>query len=310
MATIEVRTQQELDDALASAKALDVIAIRGSAHFEIGSASVWAYDSASVWASGSASVRAYDSASVWASGSASVWAYDSASVRAYDSASVWASGSASVWASGSASVWASGSASVWASGSASVRAYDSASVWASGSASVRASGSASVWASGSASVRATNKYVAVHLHASDRRNVKITGGVLIEVPEVKTPQDWIDYHDIAIEGGHVIVFKAVDDDWSTDNARAVDLAYRPGTELVAAPDWRKMAACGNGLHASAKPIDALLYNSDSTRFVALRAKVAEIVVIDESKIKVPRLYGPIVEVDINGEPLPVAEAVA
>jgi hypothetical protein len=63
-------------------------------------------------ASGSASVRAYDSASVDAYGSASVRAYASAMVDAYDSASVSASGSAKVDAYGSASVSASGSASV------------------------------------------------------------------------------------------------------------------------------------------------------------------------------------------------------
>ncbi len=53
-----------------------------------GSATVWASDSATVWASGSATVRAFDSATVWASGSATV--------RASDSATVWASGSAYV----------------------------------------------------------------------------------------------------------------------------------------------------------------------------------------------------------------------
>ena len=100
--------------------------VKTGAAYASGSASVRAYDSASVRASGSASVRAYDSASVRAS--------DSASVRASDSASVTASGSASVTASGSASVTAYDSASVRASGSASVRAYDSARTHAAGSA--------------------------------------------------------------------------------------------------------------------------------------------------------------------------------
>ena len=63
-------------------------------------------------ASGSATVRAYDRATVQASGSATVQASGSATVRAYDRATVEASGSAIVQASGSATVQASGSACI------------------------------------------------------------------------------------------------------------------------------------------------------------------------------------------------------
>ena len=99
-----------------------------------GSATVEAYDSATVRASGRATVRAYDSATVRASGSATVEAYSRATVEAYGSATVEAYGratvraydSATVRASGSATVEAYGSATVEAYGSATVRAYDSA----------------------------------------------------------------------------------------------------------------------------------------------------------------------------------------
>ena len=53
-----------------------------------GSATVTAYDSATVTATGSVMVTAYNSATVRATGSATVTAYDSATVRAYDSATV------------------------------------------------------------------------------------------------------------------------------------------------------------------------------------------------------------------------------
>ena len=92
--------------------------------FACGSATVKAYDSATVKACGSATVEAYDSATVKAYGSATVEAYDSATVEAYDSATVEAYDSATVKAYDSATVRACGSATVEACGSATVEAYD------------------------------------------------------------------------------------------------------------------------------------------------------------------------------------------
>ena len=84
--------------------------------FACGSATVKAYDSATVEACGSATVKAY--------GSATVKAYDSATVEAYDSATVKACDSATVEAYGSATVEACDSATVEAYGSATVEACD------------------------------------------------------------------------------------------------------------------------------------------------------------------------------------------
>ena len=120
--------------------------------FACGSATVKAYDSATVKACGSATVKAYDSATVEACGSATVEAYGSATVKAcgsatvkaYDSATVKACGSATVKAYDSATVKACGSATVKACGSATVKAYDSATVEAHGSATVKAYDSATV----------------------------------------------------------------------------------------------------------------------------------------------------------------------
>ena len=96
------------------------------------------------FACGSATVKAYDSATVEACDSATVKAYGSATVKAYDSATVKAYGSATVKAYGSATVKACGSATVEAYGSATVEAYDSATVEAYGSATVEAYDSATV----------------------------------------------------------------------------------------------------------------------------------------------------------------------
>ena len=75
-----------------------------TASFACGSATVEAYDSATVKACDSATVKAYDSATVKACDSATVKAYDSATVKAYDSATVEAYYSATVKAYDSATV--------------------------------------------------------------------------------------------------------------------------------------------------------------------------------------------------------------
>ena len=112
------------------------------------------------FACGSATVKAYDSATVEACGSATVEAYDSATVEACGSATVKACGFATVKAYDSATVEACGSATVEAYDSATVEAYDSATVEACDSATVKACGSATVEAYGSATVEAyDNSYV-------------------------------------------------------------------------------------------------------------------------------------------------------
>ena len=95
-----------------------------TASFACGSATVEAYDSATVKACDSATVKAYDSATVEACGSATVKAYDSATVKAYYSATVKAYDSATVEAYDSATVEAYYSATVKAYDSATVKAYD------------------------------------------------------------------------------------------------------------------------------------------------------------------------------------------
>ena len=95
-----------------------------TASFACGSATVEAYDGATVKACGSATVKAYDGATVKAYGSATVNACGSATVEAYDSATVEAYGSATVEAYDSATVKAYGSATVEAYDSATVEAYE------------------------------------------------------------------------------------------------------------------------------------------------------------------------------------------
>ena len=102
-------TEEELDEAgIYTQKYHEV----KTPSFACGSATVKAYDSATVEACGSATVKAYGSATVKACGSATVKAYDSATVEAYDSATVEAYGSATVKAYDSATVEACGNSYV------------------------------------------------------------------------------------------------------------------------------------------------------------------------------------------------------
>ena len=191
------------------------------------------------------------------------------------------------------------SATVRAYGSATVRAYDSATVRAYGSATVTAYGSATVRASGSATVTATPK-VAVHLHSA---NVTATGGVIIDVSKPLTsPADWCDYHGVKVsKAGVATVYKAVDDTYQS----GYGFDYTPGTKPVA-PDWRDNNECGEGLHFSPSPTQALAYhNADTVRFLAVGVKVDDLRPIPggTAKCKAPRVVRACVEVDIDGNPI-------
>ncbi len=214
-------------------------------------------------------------------------------------------GSSRVEAWGSSSVEARGSSRVVAWGSSRVVARESSSVEARGSSRVVARESSRVEARESSSVEAS-KYVPVQRFGT---TPQVKGGVLIDIPDVSemTAREWCDYYGVKVERGYAILFKAVDDDLSTSRARRVGLTYTVGTKVVA-PDWAPHKDCGNGLHASPSPHMALGYNSGATRFVKVKAKLADLVVIDD-KIKAPAL-SVVVEVGRWGDEITALEAAA
>ena len=186
---------------------------------------------------------------------------------------------------------------VTASDSATVRAYDSATVTASDSATVTAYGSATVRASDSATVTAS-KRVAVHLHSG---TVQATGGVLINhYDEPIDAAAWCDWHDVQVADGIATLYKAVNDKWST----SYGFDYSPEA-TPEAPDWRANNMCGNGLHFSPLPMDALRYHSEATRFVAVGAAVADLrpILGGPPKAKAPRVVVACREVTIDGVPV-------
>jgi hypothetical protein len=182
---VEVRTQEELDAALARPNAIPVCL--GEGRFAVsapavvragdavhvsasGEATVEAWGKATVEATGDATVGAWDSVGVTAAESARIEAWDHARVKATDSVSVRLWGWAEADASGSARVEADHwtvvhardhtfvegwhAATVTVSGDAVVRAWDEATVDARDDARVDAWGEATVDARGSATVRA------------------------------------------------------------------------------------------------------------------------------------------------------------
>ncbi len=190
---------------------------------------------------------------------------------------------------GSGEFTASDSATVWASDSATVRASDSATVRASDSATVRASGSATVRAS---------KHVAVTRHVTAYGEPTVIGGVLIDIPIPRTAEEWCDLYGVEVTDGVAILFKAVDDDWSTSYSRKAGIAYTPGSSPEA-PDWDGgVRECGGGLHFVAHPHEGLEFNERATRFVACPVALADIAVHADatmpSKVKARRGIGGVV----------------
>ncbi len=196
----------------------------------------------------------------------------------------------------------SGFSRVTATDSSQVTAYGSSQVTATDSSQVTAYGSSQVRAPDSSQVRAS-KFVAVTRHA---KTVKVSGGVLIDVPTITTAKEWCDYYGVPVMRGIAVLFKAVDDDYSTDQARVRGISYRPGAK-PAAPDWDPEPECGGGLHFVPRPIDGLRFFPDAKRFVACPVKLSEIVVHRDprypNKVKAPRVYGECYEVDIDGGPV-------
>ena len=197
-----------------------------------------------------------------------------------------------------------GSSRVEARESSHVVAQGSSHVVAQGSSHVEAWGSSHVVAWGSSHVEAS-KYVSVHKQPSHRG--KINGGVIIDVPDVfaMSAAEWCDYYGVTVSRGFALLYKALDNDLSTPHARRRNLVYTVGAK-VTAPDWDSRQEYGNGLHACPSPAIALPYNPEATRFVQVKAKLAELVILGD-KVKCSSLRV-VAEVDRYGEP--IAKAVA
>jgi hypothetical protein len=321
MALIEVRTQEELDAALKKSPDARIACIgtgwfiaRGSSHVEAresshveawGSSHVVARESSHVVARESSHVEAWGSSHVEAWGSSHVVARESSHVVARESSHVEAWGSSHVVARESSHVEAWGSSHVVARESSHVVARESSHVEAWGSSHVVAWGSSHVVARESSHVVAwgsshveASKYVSISLQSG---LAVVSGGVVIKVPPIDTVEAWCDYYGTPIVDGITTLYKALDATFTS----GYKFLYTPGS-LVEAPDWDGgKAECGGGLHGCAHPLDALGFQSDAVKFVAIPVRVEDIVVhcpaSSPNKVKFRKSCGPVLEVDRHGK---------
>ena len=108
-------------------------------------------------------------------------------------------------------------------------------------------------------VRAT---LSAHCSAVIRgAGAKVTGGRQTKV-RITTAHDWCDYYGIKVKNGVAILYKALDNDFTSPRGTS----YAPGTTPVA-PDWDGgKAECGGGLHFSPSPMLAAEFHSSATKF--------------------------------------------
>ena len=223
------------------------------------------------------------------------------------SAGVWLklidSGSSHVVARGSSHVEARGSSHVVAWGSSHVVAWGSSHVVARDSSHVVARDSSHVEAWESSHVEAATKYVAVHLHS---QRVTLDGnGTIIDCTaiDLDDPTQWCEFHGVEMVDGIAYVFKAVNQQWTTDRGTA----YRPGS-IPEAPDWdAAWRDCGRGLHFCDHPIRSLGFlggPANEARFLKVGVRLDEMVPLGD-KVKARRVVVPCVEVDRYGKPVAV-----
>lgn len=165
---------------------------------------------------------------------------------------------------------------------------------------VRACDSSTVRAYGSSTVTAA-PLVAVHLHSA---TAHIAGGAILDHSNVAdfTAQQWCEYHGVEVKRGIATVYKAVNEEWTTE--RGTD--YSPGSK-PACDDFNDSDSCGGGLHFGPTPIHALAYHPGATKFLEVGARVSELRPISggTDKCKAPRVVRACVEVDIDGKAVEV-----
>jgi hypothetical protein len=328
---IKISTQQELDKALAAGETeFEFIA---QLRFELRTplnkwikvsacvgAVVEAWGSSRVEAWESSRVVARESSRVVARGSSRVEAWESSRVVARESSRVVARGSSSVEAWGSSSVEAWESSRVVARGSSSVEAWGSSSVVAWGSSSVvaRESSSVEAWersrvvACGYVSITAFGGTIkmSAKCHTFVRSlKAKITGGQTTDAI-TRTPQDWCDEYGVETKNGLALVYKALNDDFSSQ--RDSNFKYTHGTK-PAAPCFDNKE-CSHGLHASPSPKMAKYhFHSSATKFVGCWVKIEDMLIFPDGqfphKCKFPSVAKPVFEVDIDGNPVKVEKKI-
>jgi len=137
--------------------------------------------------------------------------------------------------------------------------------------------------------------------------VHLTGGVIIDHTrlDISDAKSWCEYHGVEIKRGIATLYKAVNDQWTTD--RGTD--YSPGSK-PACDDFTDTDECGGGLHFGPTPVHALSYNRAATKFVAVGVRVSELRPISggTAKAKAPRVVRACVQVDEAGREIQAVQS--
>jgi hypothetical protein len=215
------------------------------------------------------------------SGNATARLSGNATARLFDNATAQLFDNATARLSGNATARLSGNATAQLFDNATARLFDNATAQLFGNATAQLSGNATAQLFGNATARlfdnATaegSKYTAIHKLS---KGATASGGVIIDVPEITTMGQFLDYYGVDVKRGKAIVYKLVDDNWTT----AHGVVYEPGSS-PSCGDWNPQRTCGGGLHFSPRPFMARKY-SNGSRFVACEIKLADAVVITDGQ---------------------------
>ena len=293
MEFVNVSSQQELEKAIANG---EVPICRGGFYSLSGNATAQLSGNATAQLSGNATAQLFgnaaaqlsDNATAQLFGNATAQLFGNAAAQLFDNATAQLSDNATARLSGNATARLSGNATAQLSGNATAQLFDNATAQLFGNATARGS-----------------KYTAIH--KLSRASTAKGAGVIIEVPEITTMEQFLDYYGIEVKRGKATVFKLVNENWVSDHGTT----YEPGSKPSAA-DWSTRPECGGGLHFSPRPFMAQKY-ANGTRFLACEIKVTDAVVItgggrpDKLKAKSCKV---LYECDEDGQILAQAEVAA
>lgn len=271
MTKVYVRTQEELDEALANEGHEIVICSPKSAWLNISDShgkDVEVSGDAMVEVSGDAMVKAFGNATIMAWGRAYVDAFGNATVIALDLATVRA------WDTSTVKAW--DNSTVNACENSTVRAWDNATVKA-------------------------GICVAVYVHS---KTVTHQGGVIIDMTTInaKDPETWCAMNLVEVdEDGQAHLYKALDADLNAGHDYRLT-QYPIGHVVDDTANWADNNKCGGGLHVSPTPWLAKTYYMEASRFVEVCCPVKELRPIDKAKAKAPRLRV-LREVTVDGSPI-------
>jgi hypothetical protein len=183
---------------------------------------------------------------------------------------------------------------------------------------LRGSSHAELWESSHAVLRESSHAVARDrcvIKASPQSSItihgdtpSIDGGIQIKYKSPGNAQAWAEEYGVDVKDGVVILFKGVNEDYTTNGHTRTSgvkaVSYAPGT-MPQAEDWDGgKIECGKGLHFSPTASATLRYNENAKHFMACPVKLEDIVVHANAeypdKVKAKGVCAPIWEVDRRG----------